>query len=236
MKKYVAGTALALVLSVAGATAATVSSSASTGLVQTDFNSPGLGIPGLALLPAIELDYFDGSLGTLTGVELTVDAEFETKGSVANTASTVAFTGVTQSVNVNVLPSALTPGVSIDLSDGIAPQLFTVGQSVDVAFSDTGSSSQMLANVGDFVGTGNFDLDFITGSATTIGGGGNIAATLETFAKISATVVYTFDPVVVAPPPPAPTPTPAPVPLPAGGWLLLAGLGALGVAKRRQRG
>lgn len=217
----IAGAAL---IAFAGASqAATTTSSATTGMQQTDFASTA--IPGLSLVPALELDLFDPSLGTLTGVSLTIEASFDAMGTIENTGTT-ALSGFEQGVQVNANTSIGGLSLTVDLVDGLAPTTFAGGQIETVDLDDSGSASGTSADLGAFTGPGTFVVDFFTLSNSTIIGGGNLIALIETDAEIIATVEYTFDDGGVTPPQ---------IPLPASAPLLLAALGGLGFLSSRRR-
>lgn len=215
----------AAVIAFAGfANAASTVDSDTTGLNQTDFSS--LMIPGLADLPALELDLFDPSLGTLTGVKLTLEGSFVATGTVTSLGTSPVLTGFEQSVLLSGTSSIGGLTLNLDLSDGTTPMIFAPAQTEVVDLADDGMVMDTSMDFAAFTGPGTFNVDFFTLSGSTIIGGGNLEALISTNAEITATVEYTFDE--------ATTPM-TPVPLPATAPLLLAGLAGLGFLSRRRK-
>lgn len=222
--------AAAAVLTANAAAAATITDSDSFGPAITEIATPGsvnpLGTPVNA--DALELDLFDGSLGTLTGVMVTLTGAFESTGTVINSSSGPVTAQAEETVTF-FANSSVFGDVDFGASDDTGFQSFAPGVAgtvVDLA----GSEMVMLnpTNFADFTGAAGdtFLIDFNTIVATGFtGGGGNLDFLVDTTAEISAEVKYTFDA--------APTPV-APIPLPAAGWMLLAGLGGIGLLGRRR--
>ncbi|MEM8752731.1 MAG: choice-of-anchor E domain-containing protein [Pseudomonadota bacterium] len=219
---------LALAAGVAFATlvgtaqAATLTDTDTTGLSPTDFTS--LPVPGLNLLPPLELDLFDPSLGTLTGVKISIEAAFEADGTLENTGASAEFSGFTQSIDVMANSTVGGAMLSLTLTDGFGPSVLDPGVEEAVELGDEGMTMEDVGDIAAFVGVGTFNVDFSTLSSSIISGGGNLIALINTNAEITATVEYTFDD----------NGEPPPIPLPASAPLLLAALGGLGFLTSRR--
>ncbi len=180
----------------------------------------------------LRVSLFDSSLGTLTGVAVSFSAAVDSTGTVANNgANSETFTVQTLVQSYQGMGFSLpTP-----LNDVSAMSPFSVINAQSYAdiiggASDTfgpGSASSGILDLftgydASFIGAGDFGYDFTTTILTTIsGGGGNIAANVQTYTDGILTVEYTYDAVSV------------PVSEPAS--LLLMGLGLVGLAGIRRK-
>lgn len=201
------------------ATVNTLTDTDTTGFVGTDFSS--MAVPGLTTLPPLELDLFDGSLGNLTGVKITIEAEFVAEGTLTNNGTTGLFS-FTQAVAVEAIPNvAGASSLSIGLSETDGPTVFSPAETKTVMLADDDMVMDTPAVAG-FIGAAGdvFTIDFATLSSSTVAGGGNLQALIETDASITATVEYTYL---------------TQIPLPASAPLLLAALGGLGFLSRKRK-
>lgn len=222
MKKIAA--ALAAAALCAGAQAATVSDSFTNALQITDFtNQTGT------------LDLFNSSLGTLTGVSLTLFGQSITDLTLTNTsgslseASASTRTRLTFSSSLSGLNSLISGTYQIQLLPTTDEVVLNPGQSVSFNdLSDNGSYvvsglNSILSAFNSSAGHNTFTIS--CSSATrllTSVSGGNSDATQSTEAGCGATVTYTYTAA-----PPTPTPEPA--------SLALVGLGLAGVGAVRRK-
>lgn len=225
MKKIAA--ALAAVALCAGAQAATVSDSFPNTLQTTDFtNQTGT------------LDLFNTSLGTLTGVSLTLYGHSVTDLTLTNDSATVSEasastrTRLTFSSSISSLNSLIGGTYKIQLLPTTDEVLLNPGQSVsfmDLSDNDsyvvTGLNS-ILSAFNATAGQNTFTIS--CSSATrllTSVTGGNSSATQNTEAGCGATVIYTY----------TAAPTPQPTPEPASLALVGLGLAGVGVVRRKAK-
>lgn len=234
MNRFLFTTALVLTLPFA-ANAATIMDDDAYGAALTDFATAGsfnpTGLPENA--PVLELDMFDGSLGTLNSVQIMLMGGFTSEGDI---------------VNMSPNPETAQADVEIDIyftSDMF--NLTTLNAGDDTGFDtyangvNTGAVDLVAegmetlnpADVNPFVGAAGdtFEISYSTlVAAGFIGGGGNLEFDITTMADVSAKVVYDYtEPVVVTPPVSA-------VPVPAALPLMLGALGIAGFVGRRRRG
>lgn len=180
----------------------------------TDFSAPAT------------FNYFNGALGTLTGVTTSLHTDFQSGGSLKNTS------GVAQSFKFK-------EGTDITLSGGPAPlnsaqltdsfsnsQSYTLaagGSGVYGPFSQSQTATYVAAasDLAAFINSGTFDTSFITSSGETfLGGGGNITSALNTTVGGVETITYNYDP--------------AGVPEPTSWALMIVGFGLAGASMRRR--
>lgn len=223
--------ALAGVLSLGRAEAATI-----TQTVTTDFQIADLESAGLTY------SLFDQRLGTLTGVSFAITGAQTASGSVTNTASQAQTFTVRQDVEFTFTDNggpldaylsslSVTPRVSQTYTNAAPGSPRSFG-----AQTRETSASYLLAPLSAFeAATGGFDTIYVSTLTATsvIGGGGNVQAVLATTARATFTVTYTYDEAPLPPNNPS-----SPVPLPAlGGTIpgLLVGVGALASKARRRR-
>lgn len=192
------------------------------------------------------LQFFNTSMGTLTGVSLTLRAYEHTSitltnnsnGTVTDTKGTgfldIAFTSSLLPLNsvledylqttgggndAQLTLNATTGKQTLTGHQSLTFGAFTVNKSLDI---DVDSILASFAKAGG----GAFGLNCSSESGVTItGGGGNISSTQSTTAGCGAEITYTYTASV--------SPTPNPTPEPAS--MALVGLGLIGVAASRRK-
>ncbi|WP_066383092.1 choice-of-anchor E domain-containing protein [Anabaena sp. CA = ATCC 33047] len=216
-----ATTLVGILATASSANAASLTSSASSGLLSTDFANVTLSV-----------QKFDSSLGTLKGVTLKFDGQLQGVGRYENTGPNAS------SVTVN-----LTGQLGLDLG---GQSLFSLNpQKADTynfaAFDGTldfggtsgstinGPTAQMSQTrsftdasfLQAFIGSGNLDFLLSAQATSTVSGSGNIFASVTTLARGGVEVTYDYDPVQSVPEPSA-----------ALGFGLVAGIGLLSQRKK----
>lgn len=207
---------------------ATAASAVSTTLVQT-FNQP---LSTTEWTAAPVFNFFNPTLGTLTGVTVTHSATAITSGSAdQNAAQAQTFR---LGVAGNVLISAAS-GVPASLAGSDLNLAFNFTQSyagilpgnsvVFGGFTDAKSSSftALSSQFSEFTGPGTFgfNLETLFGNSV-LGGGGNINTSFSTSALGQVDVVYTYDAVAAG------------VPEPSSWAMMIVGFGLAGVAMRKK--
>ncbi len=222
MKHVLAGSALAFTALTLPATAASLSYTDSVSLQRTNWSE------------TLSVSQFDTSLGTLNFVTIALEGilagdsgaeSLEAGASVVTlnlrtlvTASTTALGTV-----ASALPeSSITQGLAAfdSVLDFAGPSGFRVnGQSA----TNTTTSVLTGSDMAEFIGTDTVDLTIDSLGLSFGFGAGSVVQLFITDAAANLTVTYDYTEV----------PPIAPVPLPAGLPLLLVGLGALGLARKR---
>lgn len=184
----------------------------------------------------LRVDLFNGALGTLTKVIVTLEGSLTSQGTVTNTAAqaqsfTVStraqlFEGTKSGSSPAVLPGTFAIFTPFDLIgsqtySGLAPNTPTAFG----AFSAPKGPLTVLdttANLAQFIGAGVFGYDFDTLILTSVqGGGGNVTNAITTTANATLTVTYEYEGDVAV----VPEPT----------TVSLVGLGLIGLAYARRR-
>ena len=229
MTRLVLASLTTLGLSVAAASAATVSDTDSFGPSLTEFSSSTSSavnpLMGGVNAPSLELDLFDGALGMLNSVTVTLSGEFSSTGSIFNS-STGAQTANATEEAIFFFSSTLLGDTNFSATDSTGFQSFATGAAGTAV--DLGGTDSTVLNPGTAGFTGGagdtFTIDFGTLVSTGFqGGGGNLTFDVDTFGTVSATVVYDYDATTVV----------STVPLPAGALLLGTALAGLGFARRK---
>jgi len=184
----------------------------------------------------LTVSQFDGSLGTLTAVEIVLI------GSVSGTANAESLDAAPANLTLDLrgdieldLTSLSVANILlVDVGDTGAPSVSAFvgdidfagasGVSMDLSGSDTDSAS--TTDVGDlafFTGGGTVSfLASATGKSSGTGAG-NLITQFQTQAGAEMRVTYTYDEAPPPPPPPGTVPTPAPLALMALGLIGIAG-------------
>ncbi len=140
---------------------------------------------------------FDSTLGTLTGVSLTVNGTISSNISVSNTAATPS----SGTVRTESIYSLVDPGSLLNLGPDLitASQSYSLdpGQSINIGpFTKSGSDTQsytLQAILDEFTGVGSISLGLSSVTSTLLGNtGGNTSSNQVTTASASGTVTYTY--------------------------------------------
>ncbi|MCX2981401.1 VPLPA-CTERM sorting domain-containing protein [Halieaceae bacterium IMCC14734] len=201
--------AVSLGFAAASAQAATVSYTGSTGISDVSASS-------------LDLEQFDASLGTLTGIAIDWDMgfsgaffaiRFSQDGTASGENSFIASTAITTAAPAGAAGPALnaSAGVAFDVN---------VPEDYQQNYSGETSDSQSFGPLAAFVGNGLVSYDFwgMASATSTVSNG--VFSGIDTHRyQVDAEITYTY----------------SPVPLPAAAWLFgSALLGLAGVARRRK--
>ena len=203
------------------ASAATVSFSDAYGPVSVPF----------ATAPLATLSQFDPSLGTLTKVTLTLDAD-TSAGSISWDNEAGVSTNVTLGIGAEVtavglagvtavavpLQTGSAIGVDAD-NDGAADFVGTDSFAVVGGTGSDSDSDELTSGLGPYIGLGTFDVDVTASVETFLSTTGGFGPIDPTPGVTEGTVTVTYEYTVI------PEPTSA----------AFLGLGALGIAVRRRR-
>lgn len=221
MLKTALAAAAVVALTGAGASAATITYTNSLANQSTAYNNI-----------ALSLQKFSNGLGTLNSVT------FSLTGFVSGNVSAESLDALPANVGLNlgaqvtaataisplavVIPTA-TQVFAASAFDGVMDFGGTSGTSI-TGLTAAKSTSVLLTggSMLEFIGGGTINILISASSQSSSTGSGNLVTMFQTLAGANVSVTYDY------------TEAPAPVPLPAGMPLLLAGLGALGLARSRR--
>ena len=199
-------------------TAVLLAVSAGSGLAGTvQYDTTVLG-PGLRLsqLTALDFQQFDGSIGTLTGIQFQLSANTTGKVTVVSNEPTDPMSLTTTlamslemllpsgicSSNCSILTTAPTFTIHETLNAG---DTIVHDTSVDATFVGTAvnSSSSFTdqAILDFFTGTGTVTVDLSATANTVVNGSGNMTPTIRTRGGASGTVIYTYSDAASTPEP-----------------------------------
>lgn len=191
-------------------------------------------------LEIFNLNLFDSSLGTLTGVTFnTTFGATITSGSLTNNAATSETFTFAQDTSLTMTTNGVNSALDTALAgmnggNGIDPK-YSTGSITLAASGQSGSTFTIPANttetgtgtvtapISAFIGSGTQAIDASTSTFDGFnGGGGNITTAINTTANAQVTVTYNY----TVPPPPS-------VPEPFTAALLGSGVLILGLVRRR---
>jgi len=202
--------ALSLTVVAAYAEAATVSYSGTTGVAGAN--------------SSLQLQQFDSSLGTLTGIDIEWDSGFS--GTFRVFQDTLAGTASAEDLFVSgsIFATATPAGAGGPSLDSTAGNAFSVNvpPTYNQVFAGGQVDSQSFGPLASFIGLGTVNYDFFgTASATSTVSNGLFSGIVDYRYLVNADITYTYD--VAA------------VPVPAAVWLFGSGLlGLVGVARRKK--
>lgn len=225
MKKTFAALALAAALSpFTSAQAAVISFSSNIGMQETDWSE------------SLRLNKFDTKLGTLQSVQFDLSGVLQGSGEAENKSSKAAKVTITLGSELTLTrPDGSTLVITnplfnrdfnftgYDRSTDFAGTSGTRTGMIEVSDSDSFITS-LASDLALFsaLGGGFIDLGLSATGHSQATGSGNMSSNFENSASASATVIYTYAPLVVEVPEPATLAT------------MIAGLGLMGAVRRRR--
>lgn len=184
--------------------------------------SAALNLETTEIHQVFNINKFDATLGTLTGVSVTLNGEALSTVTLLNTAAQAQRFGFVSDLTLFLDGAGLSQTLALNLFT-FPPTVLPVGVLTDLGTANpTGSLTFSASDLSQFIGTGttSFTCESLVVN-TQSGGGGNIRVTQATQAGCGLSVAYTYDT------PSNPTPEPA--------SMALVGLGMLGLAAVRRR-
>jgi hypothetical protein len=185
------------------------------------------------LSPLLSIAAFDTTLGTLTGVQVTLAASGNVAGTIKNVSGSAATFNVTETTTLNTTANGVyggttaTPGLDAIFVSLVSTQNYA--NLADQATADFGPytpANSTVVNPTDFADFENGPMLFYVGTLTSFlvsGGGANATSTISTVAGGSVSIQYTYT-----------TPEIPTIPEPASIALLGAGMVGFGLIRRKK--
>lgn len=221
VKRILLSSTAALVVSAGASAAATMSFTDTVSLRSTNWAE------------SLSIQQFDPLLGTLNSVRIFLKGFVEGSIQAENLDNSQAVVDLDLSAQISAGTSTLGSLVSVLPISSVQQTFAPFDNTPDFAGVSSYASGTLNAsdddsalitsNFGDFIGAGLVSIDLDAQGRSASSAAGNFASIFRTNASAEVTVTYDY----------TAFPPPSPVPLPAGLPLLLVGLGALGLTKRR---
>ena len=181
----------------------------------------------------VQISQFDPSLGTLTGIDIALDASVTGDASVESLDSAMRTLTATFSAEVTASQSSLGQLLSANPTASASQTLTAFDGAIDFGGTSGFVTGTLMDSVQDtamlnsglapFVGLGTVGIDLDASGSAVVTGSNNTASITSISSGATLSVTYTYDEAGI-------------VPLPAGFPLLIAGLGGLTLVRRRSAG